>query len=111
STIYVAGGQQQVQNARSTRHFFSLNIAGVGDSLSTHWKSLPSWPGPPRILAVSAAQNDGVNKKFYLFSGRRIVPDQKLEVLKDVYVINPETQKWQTLGPIQLNKNDSTRSV
>src|SRR5699024_1560322 len=75
STIYVAGGQQQVQNARSTRHFFSLNIAGVGDSLSTHWKSLPSWPGPSRILAVSAAQNDGVNKKFYLFSGRRIAPD------------------------------------
>lgn len=110
STIYIAGGQQQLQNARSTRHFFSLNIATLGHSLTTAWQRLPSWPGPSRILAVSAVQNDGVDEVFYIFSGRKIDPEKGVKILKDGYSYNPETKEWKSLGAIHLSKDDSSAS-
>lgn len=67
--IYVSGGQESMTRQEATGHFFVLDPA----NRKKGWKTLSSWPGEPRGYAVSAAQSDGFDKCFYLFSGRNSV--------------------------------------
>lgn len=103
-TLYVAGGQQQLEKAEATKNFFSLNISVISDSSGKEWQTLPPWPGLPRILAVSAVQNSGVNELFYLFSGRNIGPKQPVEILVDGYAYSPKTKNWKNIGNIMLGR-------
>jgi len=64
------------------------------------WEKLGTWPGPGRISALSAGQNNGRSDQFYLFSGRNVVPGEKTELLTDGYRYDPGTRQWYQLCDI-----------
>ncbi|MEX2640071.1 MAG: sodium/solute symporter [Balneolales bacterium] len=105
-TIYVAGGQEKPESSDATMHFFSLDLSPSARSTQHEWISLPPWSGPPRVLAVSAVQDDGINENFYLFSGRNIRANGTIEVLNDGFSYNPRTNKWKTLDNVLENKSE-----
>ncbi len=98
--LYISGGQEQ-PNGPATQHFYVMDLKP--DSSEWAWKSLPSWPGPPRAYCIAAAQSNGTESLFYLFSGRNFGPDQPIQVLDDAYAFSPRTQSWISLH------TDSTR--
>lgn len=92
--VYVAGGDS---GQGATNHFWSLDLSEpTGAPLE--WKELPSWPGPPRVLPIAAAQNDGVNDCFYLFSGRETAPGKTSNLLKDCFRYNPVSRQWKRVS-------------
>jgi cyclically-permuted mutarotase family protein len=91
--IYIAGGQEGMEEPSATSHFLALDL----NDPSAGWKEVDSWPGPPRAYAVSAAQSDGFDNCFYLFSGRNFGPGTDLEVLSDAYEYNPRLNEWRKL--------------
>lgn len=91
--VYVAGGNESMAPARSTSHFFALDVSNPGAG----WRSLQAWPGPARGYAVAAAQSDGMDNCFYLFSGRSYDGDQPWTVHRDGYRYNPRLGEWTAL--------------
>lgn len=91
--IFIAGGQENMNASCASSHFFMLDLSNKDDG----WHKLDTWPGKARGFAVSAVQNNGVNKCFYLFSGRNYDSDGNIEILKDGYEYNPITGKWKKL--------------
>lgn len=89
--VYVAGGQESMDRARSTKNFWAYDSG---------WKELPPWPGPERIVPVCAAQSDGLEDCFYLFSGRKVEPGNVTELLTDAYVFRPSTGKWKRIADV-----------
>ena len=103
--VYVAGGQETVQDARATRNFWRLDLSAYDPSSDTRdpnwgWEELDAWPGPPRVLPVAAGQSDGATDCFYLFSGRNVAPDVETEILTDAYKFNPKTATWTRLADV-----------
>lgn len=96
NTLYIAGG---VQSATDTAHnyFLSLNLVAPKDTRA--WNTLPSWPGPSRMLSITGVQ-DG---NFYLFSGAHLYTDverkMQREYLKDAYKYSPVTG-WSRLADL-----------
>ncbi|MEG1635598.1 MAG: sodium:solute symporter, partial [Rikenellaceae bacterium] len=66
--------------------------------IKSGWKELASWNAAPRGYAVSAAQNNGADDCFYLFSGRNYAPGKEIEILNDGHVYNPRKDEWQKLA-------------
>ncbi len=91
--VYVAGGQERMDCQEATKHFLVLDLSNRGMG----WKELQPWPGKARGYAVSAAQSDGFDNCFYLFSGRDYKVDGFVEVLFDGYVYNPRLDQWKSL--------------
>lgn len=91
--IYIAGGQEELENPSATNHFFRLDLR----NRNAGWQTLDSWPGLPRSYAVSAGQSDGFDNIFYLFSGRDYGTDRPVEVLSDGYAYNPRLNSWEKL--------------
>ena len=91
--IYVAGGIGTVDDARTTSDFFVLDL----HRLDRGWSELAPWPGPSRAFAVAAAQSDGFDNCFYLFSGREFAPGEPWNVLDDGYEYNPRLDRWRRL--------------
>ena len=85
-TIYLAGGIANPAGNPLSK-FYALDLSRP--EAERAWIELSPWPGPPRMLAVSAAK-DG---NFYLFSGINIRPKEddssERELLKDAYVYHP----------------------
>jgi solute:Na+ symporter, SSS family len=84
-TIYVAGGLETPQATSTLKVFWALDLSNP----NPQWEELEPWPGPPRMLAVAAAQ-DG---SFFLASGTDLVADpdgnaQRI-YLKDAYRFTP----------------------
>jgi len=104
-TLIVAGGQETMMNAESTRHVFALDLSEKGEPKGS-WRRLPSWPGPPRILPVSVAQSDGKATRFYLFSGRDILPGRPTQLLTDAYTLDPVRETWITCPGIGWNEGE-----
>ena len=103
--IFVAGGQETLQDARATRNVWRLNLSRLASASATPptgwgWEELAPWPGPPRILAVAAGQSDGTADCFYLASGRNVAPGKPTEVLTDAYAFKPRTGRWTRLGDV-----------
>jgi SSS family solute:Na+ symporter len=92
-TVYVAGGQSSMTDAKSMNNFWSLDLAG-----GEKWEILPSWDGPPRILPILAAQFNGTANNIYLFSGRNIAPNEETQLLKDAHCYNPAARTWTHLS-------------
>ena len=88
-TIYVAGGQESMSGGRATKSFWALDLSGAARGGGAAWRELPPWPGPPRVLAVAAAQSNGTNMCLYLFSGRNVQPGKPTEMLTDAYCFDP----------------------
>jgi N-acetylneuraminate epimerase len=84
-TIYLAGGNEAPQATTALDLFLALNLS----ERDPHWRRLPTWPGPPRMMATAGAC-DGA---FYLFSGVRLTagPDGKpaRTYLRDAYCYTP----------------------
>ncbi len=95
SVIYVAGGDS---GSGATAHFWALDLAQHNSPDGFQWQALPAWPGPPRVLAIAAAQSDGVEDCFYLFSGRQTRPGEDSTRLTDAYRFRPSTKRWQGLS-------------
>ncbi len=92
--IYIAGGQTDIDEPAAGHHFLVLDVINRDQG----WRSLESWPGPARSFAVSAAQSDGFDNCFYLFSGRDYAPGKEIEVLYDGYEYNPRLNRWTKLN-------------
>ena len=91
--IFIAGGQEQMVAAKATSHFLMLDLACKDKG----WQRLMSWPGEARGYAVSTVQNNGVDKCFYLFSGRNYDAKGNIKILSDGYVYNPQINSWNRL--------------
>jgi len=107
--IYVAGGQETMQETRATKTFLRLDLATLDawhpdrrwpPPADWQWEALEPWPGPPRILPVLAAQSDGATDCLYLFSGRNVAPAEPTQLLTDGYKYNPESERWTRLGSV-----------
>lgn len=85
--LYIAGGQESPSSRTTIGRAFRLRV----NAQSPRWEEIPSWPGPPRMLAVAAS----IEKSFWIIGGVDLVasPDGKLErrYLKDVYRFDPAT--------------------
>lgn len=84
-TVYIAGGLADPAAPRPQSVFLALDL----DDLAGGWKTLESWPGPPRMLAVAGAQEGS----FFLIGGTDLVPgpDGKpvRQRLQDAYRYTP----------------------
>jgi SSS family transporter len=96
-TIYLMGGDSGDGPAD---HFWALNLKPAdGETMS--WQILQSWPGAPRVLAVAAAQSDGVSDSLYLFSGRN--PGKTdVDLLTDAYRYTAR-DGWRQLDDIEVD--------
>ncbi len=89
NTLYVVGGIETPTATVAMKTFWSLDLR---DS-SASWRELETWPGPPRMLAVAAVQDNS----FYMVGGASLSDDgqgkpvRKYE--KDAYRYRPE-QGW-----------------
>ena len=93
--IYIAGGISQPDSSEATKNFWALDLARV----SAGWITLPSWPGPARMLAVSASHEH----VFYLLSGAELkaTPDGKpsRNYLVDAYAYRAGTG-WRRIADL-----------
>ncbi len=84
-TLYIAGGLERPDSARTLHKAFALNLNETGAG----WKAIEPWPGPGRMLAV-AAGHDGA---FWLIGGVDLQAgsDGKIarKYLKDAYRYEP----------------------
>ncbi|MDR1788844.1 MAG: hypothetical protein LBR12_00530 [Opitutaceae bacterium] len=90
--LYLAGGFRSVANAKPTRTFWALDWTKRGTP-AFRWDKLPPWPGPERILPVSA----GVDGRIFLFGGRAQEAGVPTKILTDAQVFDPATLSWRTL--------------
>jgi SSS family transporter len=85
-TIYVAGGMTGMGLETAQSSFWSLDLSAE----IPEWKSLPTWPGPSRALAITATQHNGVGDCIYVMSGRRLDNSTgEVQFLSDVYEFSP----------------------
>lgn len=100
STLYVAGGQHTMKGAVPSSVFWALDLSRRVPPAAFKWQVLPTWPGPPRILPVAAAQRTLAGEAFFLFSGRAQQPGQRTELFSDAYAFELKTRTWRALARI-----------
>ena len=91
--VYVVGGQEGLDLASATSHFFRLKVNA--DPETGHaWESLPAIPGGPRAHPIIVSQHNGFSDCIYVIGGRRHNPSAVetggIEVLQDCYEFSPE---------------------
>jgi N-acetylneuraminate epimerase len=95
NSVYLAGGYVAGAPKVSQNAFWQLDLGAA----TPQWKVLPSWTGPSRALAVSAA----LGGSFYLFSGIEIAPLDGKEgpgvYLKDAHRYTPG-RGWEKLPDV-----------
>jgi cyclically-permuted mutarotase family protein len=106
NTLYVAGGQTTMQDPQPSMAFWSLDLSKRDRPAGFKWTVLPPWPGPPRILAIAAAQRGRRGSEFFLFSGRSPQAGAATELLSDAYAFDPKTRTWRTLPRIGDGENN-----
>ena len=101
NAIYIAGGQAAPDSKEALKVFWRLDLSEPSEgepARARAWEVLEPWPGPERILAVSAVQ-DGT---LILASGARLVSDRAggvtREFLTDAYRYHPKSG-WRTIAP------------
>jgi N-acetylneuraminate epimerase len=94
-TIYIAGGTDSPDATKALGTFYALDLSQP----KAKWQSLPTWPGPGRMMACAAAC-DGA---FYLLSGISLTasPEGKPErsYLRDAYRYLPG-QGWRPIAAL-----------
>lgn len=85
-TVYVAGGQLTPQSTKALHSFRALSLSKVHEG----WRTLPSWPGPARILPVMIDSGSSV----CMLSGAELTgklgPRGERKYLTDAYCYAPE---------------------
>ena len=97
-----------MSNATASNFFFYLDLSKRNDPQNFKWEELPSWPGSPRILPVSAIQSSGTDNSFYLFSGRDVKPGSPTQLLDDAYRYNIAKSEWESLNRINIGNDRLT---
>lgn len=69
NTIVVAGGNE---SGRASCSAFSLDLSNP----DAGWKTLPSFPGAPRVQPVSSAMSIGADNSFLIWGGFRTATDE-----------------------------------
>lgn len=110
--VYLAGGQSGLRLPSATVRFWRLDLGrlDLGPAKPDRaypsdgpvgWERLPGWPGPPRSLAMVAAQHNGFEVCVYLMGGRRADPEdptgKRIIPLADVYEFSPQRyqkERW-----------------
>ena len=102
--IYVLGGDTK---KGATDNVWMLDLEGAkitknqeGNGIPWTWQAQSPIPGPPRVLPVVAAQNDGITTKLYVFSGRIPGRAEDAALLTDAYALDPEQQSWKRLRAV-----------
>ena len=97
--ILVAGGEK---DGRGLDHFWSLDIvAALAGAPTAVWKTLPSWPGPPRFGAVLAVLEVNGRERVFLLGGKVKTTGATLaDYLNDVYCYDPIAGQWTALSPM-----------
>jgi N-acetylneuraminic acid mutarotase len=89
----VAGGIATPDATNALLNFYALDLSKPESA----WRELPSWPGPPRMLAVAAAIEDA----FCVVGGAELVADErgaaKRRYLRDAYRFDPN-HGWRTIA-------------
>lgn len=81
-TVYVAEG--------SSFHAMDLSKPDGG------WNELPTWPGDPRTVAVSASDGE----RYYLLSGRAELADGTWRFHTDAYAYEPSRSRWTRIADL-----------
>ncbi len=100
SSVFLAGGQESIEEARATDNFWVLDLEKTNEDLF-QWRELDSWPGPVRVDAVAVEQSDGATDAFYLFGGRSLDPGMEDSELMDNYHYNPNTGVWKRIADLK----------
>jgi predicted MFS family arabinose efflux permease/N-acetylneuraminic acid mutarotase len=74
-TVYVAGGLETPDASTALKTFWALDLSAE----PLEWQQLEPWPGPERMMAVAAVQDDS----FFLISGVRLKAGVKGQVVKE----------------------------
>ncbi len=88
-TIYVAGGIETPDAARSLHSFWALDLSQ--DAGEREWRELEPWPGPERMQGVAGV----LDGSFFLLSGVRMTtdatgqPTRITPYLRDAYRYTP----------------------
>lgn len=94
-TIYVAGGIATPTSTSAMSTFWALDLKDV----KAGWKSLPTWPGRPRMLAIGAASAGS----FFIAGGTDLHADDAGKpartYLKDGYRFTPG-KGWQSIADL-----------
>jgi MFS family permease/N-acetylneuraminic acid mutarotase len=94
-TLYVAGGLEAPEAATALKTFWALDLSAA----APQWQELEPWPGPERMSAVVAVQDES----FFLISGVRLKPGSAgkvvREYLTDAYRYTPG-QGWQKITAV-----------
>ncbi len=92
--VYLAGGFAPGAVRVSRSEFLQLEL----DRLEEGWKSLPTWPGPARAMAVTAAFGGAV----YLMSGLAVETgadgEARSTYLRDAYRYRVDNGAWERLA-------------
>jgi len=93
--IYVAGGIETPASTNALKTFWSLDLSLV----RPRWRELEPWPGPARMLAVAAVQD----QSFFLVSGVQLsggAQDKPVRrYLRDAYRYQPG-RGWKRLADL-----------
>ncbi len=73
-TLYVAGGSESPNSTTTLNTFIALDL----ENLAGGWTELQTWPGPGRMLSVSAVVGDS----FFLVSGTDLSSDKNGKPLR-----------------------------
>jgi cyclically-permuted mutarotase family protein len=97
--IYVAGKKQSKKEGDLPKKVFLALDLSKKDNFK--WQEIPVWPGPARSQALAAAQNNGTDACFYLFSGLDSASGRLTNLLTDAYKYNPKTGMWKKIAGIK----------
>ncbi len=94
-TVYVAGGLLDAQSKQALKTFYAFDLSAQ----ESQWKELPTWPGPPRMLAVAAE----LEQQFYLISGVDLTDNVSVNAqrryLNDAYRFHPRSG-WEQIADL-----------
>lgn len=97
--VYIAGGQETLDGS-ATKDFYAFDLTNFS------WNTLEPWPGPARVLPVTASQSDGNRDCFFLFSGRETASGNKTNILSDAYRYDPALNQWFGLSPVSTGEGE-----
>ena len=93
--LYVAGGQT-MPGSKPCTLFCMLDLDMQQEKERFQWEILASWPGPMRLLPVTAA----CEGRFYLASGRIQESGRPTTILTDFYTYDTFKRTWTSLSDV-----------
>jgi N-acetylneuraminate epimerase len=95
NTIYVAGGLETPTATSTLKTFWSLDLSNP----RAQWRELEPWPGPARMLATAAVQDNA----FFLCSGADLLAGSDGKAVRtylaDAYLYRPD-QGWSKIADL-----------